>query len=160
MSMVCCLQAVDEYQINSLLCEPESILALLEREDNEEVDLDKAWHGIHFLLTGSAGEGQEPLCYLVKGGEQVGNVVVGYEPARVLRPEQIRNWSKALSVVSVEELHRRYSWPAMAKEKIYAVSPQEPAEEFLDYLTEYYGVLRSFVEQTSIQRKGAIVYLA
>src|SRR5262245_51191373 len=30
--------------------------------------LDKAWHGIHYLLTGTAWEGVLPLDFLVRGG--------------------------------------------------------------------------------------------
>src|SRR5687767_14577361 len=46
-------------------------------------DLDKAWHGIHYLLTGTAAEGGKPLDFLVSGGREVGNVDIGYGPARV-----------------------------------------------------------------------------
>src|SRR5688500_6275073 len=37
-------------------------------------DLDKAWHGIHYLLTGTAWEGAEPLNFLVAGGRPVGDI--------------------------------------------------------------------------------------
>src|SRR5687768_15824950 len=32
----------------------------------DELDLDKAWHGLHFLFTGTEWEGDEPACFLVK----------------------------------------------------------------------------------------------
>ena len=31
------------------------------------IDLDKAWEPLHFLLTGTALEGEEPACYLARG---------------------------------------------------------------------------------------------
>src|SRR6185503_14516377 len=118
MSMICCLREADESQIDQLLSTPESIVALLE-EDVDEVDLDKAWHGIHFLLTGTAWDGGEPLCYLVSGGEEVGDVDVGYGPARVLRPHQVAQWAAALTAIPADELRRRFDPQAMLKEKIY-----------------------------------------
>lgn len=58
------------------------------RTDDDEVDLDKSWHGLHFLFTGTAWEGEEPACFLVLGGEGIGNDV-GYGPARVLMPDDV-----------------------------------------------------------------------
>src|SRR3712207_3831611 len=103
MSMICNLRQVEEAEIEELLANPEHIGDFLygdvddehEYEDIEregEIDLDKAWHGIHFLLTGTAWEGQEPLCYLLVGGEYIGDEDVGYGPARVLRPHEVADF--------------------------------------------------------------------
>lgn len=160
MSMICCLREADVSQITRLLSDPAYILPLLE-EEGDQVDLDKAWHGIHFLLTGSAWGGEEPLCYLVKGGAQVGDVDVGYGPARVLRPDQVTNWSAALSAISEDELRRRFNRQAMAKEQIYPeIWDGEREDESIGYLLEYYGVLRTFVKRTGAQQKGALIYIA
>jgi Domain of unknown function (DUF1877) len=56
--------------------------------EGHEADLDKAWHGIHYLLTGTAWEGEPPLDFLVRGGRTVGTIEVGYSPARVLTAEE------------------------------------------------------------------------
>src|SRR5574339_1168659 len=40
-------------------------------EPETHLDLDKAWQPLHFLLTGTAWEGEEPACYLVRGGEEL-----------------------------------------------------------------------------------------
>lgn len=42
-------------------------------EARASTDLDKAWHGIHYLLTETAWEGNEPLNFLVQGGNVAGN---------------------------------------------------------------------------------------
>src|SRR6187401_1556372 len=34
---------------------------ILEEGEGQSTDLDKAWHGIHYLLTGTAWEGPAPL---------------------------------------------------------------------------------------------------
>jgi hypothetical protein len=77
MSMICCLREADESRINQLLSDHKNAPALLEEEAGE-VGLDKARHGIHFLLTGSAWDVQEPPCHSVRGGEEVGDVDVCY----------------------------------------------------------------------------------
>jgi hypothetical protein len=50
--------------------------------ERNEANLDKAWHGIHFLLTGTNWAGDPPLNFLVAGGAQVGDIDTGYGPAR------------------------------------------------------------------------------
>ncbi len=95
MSMICVLRQIEVCEIDALLEDPERILDLLEEDDSldeddheAEADLDKAWHGIHYLLTGTAWKGEPPLCYLVRGGQTIGDVEVGYGPARVSTPRR------------------------------------------------------------------------
>ena len=54
----------------------------------EQLDVDKAWHGLHFLLTGTADGGAEPASYLLTGGEELGDDED--VQARLLRPAQVR----------------------------------------------------------------------
>ncbi|MHC5077311.1 MAG: DUF1877 family protein, partial [Planctomycetota bacterium] len=41
----------------------------LEKGEGVCIDLDKAWHGIHYLLTQTDYEGESPLNFLVVGGQ-------------------------------------------------------------------------------------------
>src|SRR5689334_13623314 len=36
---------------------------------DRSIDIDQGWHGLHFLFTGTANEGDEPACYFARGGE-------------------------------------------------------------------------------------------
>jgi hypothetical protein len=63
-------------------------------------DLDKAWHGLHYMLTKSAWEGEEPLNFLLKGGVEVGDIEVGYGPARVFTSEEVHQINAALKPIA------------------------------------------------------------
>jgi hypothetical protein len=160
MGIVCGLVALGKDQIDKVLADPENVYHYLdefyENEEVEGVGLDKAWHGIHFLLTGSRWEGEEPLCYLVKGGELVGQEG---DDARVLRPDQIADWANALSTISADDLRKRYDPAAMKKADIYAMIWDRVDEEpgNLEYMLPYYDDLRSFLEKTKKENKWAIV---
>ncbi len=82
-------------------------------------DLDKSWHGIHYLLTGSADEGGAPLDFLVAGGTEVGDEDVGYGPARVFTSAQTRAIAAALAAVTDDELRARFAPEAMMRAEIY-----------------------------------------
>jgi hypothetical protein len=145
-----------------LLAEPERIEDFIS-EERTSTDLDKAWHGIHWLLTGSADAGDEPHCYLLAGGEQVGDVDVGYGPARALTSQQVAAWDDALTKISREELGRRFEPKAMLDADIY---PQiwartiKGEEDTLDYLLQAYAGLRDFVAAARRERSGLLVYLS
>ncbi|HEY6400911.1 MAG TPA: YfbM family protein [Blastocatellia bacterium] len=168
MSMVCGLTAVSEEEISELLANPESLLDSSD-EESESVEsneaasacvyLDKAWHGIHFLLTGSAWGGEEPLCYLLEGGEMLDYENYPDGPPRVLRPDQIANWANALSTISAEDLRKRFDPKAMMKAEIYpSIWDRDPEEDdTLGYLLGYYEPLRSFLEQAKKENRGAII---
>lgn len=89
MSMIGNFRMSSDSEIQGLLAEPETIESILYPESDEqsdgvnEMDVDKAWHGIHFLLCGNTWEGEHPLNFVVCGGQYVGDVDVGYGPARV-----------------------------------------------------------------------------
>ena len=68
----------DQEFVQAALRDPDVLMDLLDDEDEDNsTDLDKAWHGIHWLLTGSA----EP-------DAGVGSQVMGLDP--VLRTRVLR----------------------------------------------------------------------
>ena len=162
MSMISILVFASDDEIRQLLAEPERIEDFIS-EERTSTDLDKAWHGIHWLLTGSADGGDEPHCYLLAGGEQVGDVDVGYGPARALTSQQVAAWDDALTKISREELGRRFEPKAMLDADIY---PQiwarsiKGEEDTLDYLLQAYAGLRDFVAAARRERSGLLVYLS
>ncbi|HYM00526.1 MAG TPA: YfbM family protein [Blastocatellia bacterium] len=147
-------------EIQKLLAHPEHITSLLE-EKAGFIDLDKAWHGIHFLLTSSAWGGSEPLCYLIKGGRHIGDVDVGYGPARVLTPAEVRSFNLALSAITRDVLASRFDRAEMMRQKIYPERwYREPKEDdALGYLLEPFEILKSFVCQIAENGLGIITYL-
>lgn len=164
MSMICNLRQVDVAEIDDLLSHPEHIGDVLDSDKagpGGELDLDKAWHGIHFLLTGSAWEGDEPLCYLIAGGQEVGDEDVGYGPARVLRPKEVAQFDAALAAISLDDFRRRFDPTAMMAQQIYPeIWDRDPREDdTLGYLAEYFDMLKTIVRNSAQMQKGLIVWL-
>jgi len=58
--------------------------------------IDKAWHGIHYLLTQSADDGPEPSNFLLKGGSTIQSEYLSYGKARLFTCEQVRGISSGL----------------------------------------------------------------
>lgn len=132
------------------------------------LDLDKAWEPLNFLLTGTAMEGDEPACYLARGGEElVGEDLddeqSGYSSIRALTPEQVAAFDRHLSSLTIDQLRRRFDVNRMVELRIYSTRRSEKAptdgEETLGHLIEAFEDLRTFVRETAASGAGAIAYL-
>lgn len=124
-----------------------------------DTDLDKAWHGLHFLFTGSEWEGDPPLNFLASGGTEVGDVDVGYGPARVFRSSEVAAIHKALSELTEDDLRKRFKPDVMMKKNIYpSIWDRDPKDDdALGYLLEYFAVLKKFVSQAADKKVGIVV---
>jgi len=142
---------------------PSTPPAALELTDGEGDlgDLDKSWHGIHYLLTGSADESGTPLQFLVAGGTDVGDEDVGYGPPRVFTSAEARAIASALSAVTDAELRSRFAPDAMMRAEIYPeIWDRDPKDDdTLGYLMEYVAILRDAMSTVTSRGHGLLVVL-
>ena len=131
-------------------------------DEGELADLDKAWHGIHFLLTRSAGDGAPPLNFLLAGGEEVVGEEVGYCAPRAYRASQVTEIEAALARVSDDELRQRFEPLAMMQASVYPEIWDRPVAEddSLGYLMEYSAVLRTALRTLATRSYGMFVALS
>ncbi len=123
------------------------------------MDLDKAWHGLHFLFTGEAWGGAGPLAFINKGGAKIGDFDVGYGPARAFRSAQARAIADALDALPDGFVRARYDPDHMARLDIYPSiwSAADQQDENIDYLEEYFGLLKGFLADA---RKDGVGFVA
>lgn len=117
-------------------------------EKTGHTDLDKAWHGLHFLLTQSAWGGDGPLAFLVNGGEADEEADMGYGPARTFSKAETQAIAKALDAIDVATLEKRFDPAKMAAEEIYP-SIWDEGEGALEYVISYFEVARDFVRRAA-----------
>ena len=123
-----------------------------------DLDVDKAWHAIHFLLTGTAWEGEPPLNFVVTGGTEVGDDL-GYGPARGLTSEEVQSVAAALKDISPDSLMQRFDPESLESAEIYPDIWDRAAEEddSRGYITAYYDELRSFVLDAAAAGEALLV---
>ena len=143
---------------------PRTPLPPLELTDGEGDlgDLDKSWHGIHYLLTGTADESGTPLEFLVAGGTDVGDEDVGYGPPRVFTSAETRTIATALAAVTDEDLRSRFDPAAMMRAEIYPkIWDRDPKDDdTLGYLMEYVAILREAMNTVTSRGHGLLVVLS
>jgi hypothetical protein len=122
------------------------------------VDLDKAWHGIHFLLTGSADGDAPPLAWAVLGGEEIGEDM-GYGPARFLTADRVRAVAEALP--ADEAFLAAFDGAAMDAADVYP-GPMwsDDDDQPRRYLLDAYHRLVAFYRSAAARGDAALLWLA
>jgi hypothetical protein len=129
--------------------------------EGKDTYLDKAWHGIHFLLTGSADGGNAPLDFLVDGGEPVGDIETGLGPSRVFTARETREIAAALAAISDDDLRKRFKPDAMDAADIYPnLVWVRDGDNALEYVMEYFEALRAAVVEAAGAHRGLMVTLS
>ncbi len=164
MSMIGNFALAPAARIEELLDDPSEILAYLHGDDASPIrlDIDKAWHGLHYLFTCKAGEGDALLSFILAGGQEIGDEDLGYGPGRAFMPPEVKRIAAALEKLSPDELRRRYNPAEMMELGIYpAIWDRPPDEDYdgLSYLLDYFGMLKSFLRKGAEGGLGLIVYV-
>jgi hypothetical protein len=166
MGMAAFFVPIDRDKLEQLKTEPTQVEVFLFPEDDDSdvepegtADVDKAWHGLHFLLCALAGDEHSPLASAVLGGSELGEDL-GYGPPRYLEPAQVKEISEALGSVSTAQLEDAFDPVAMSKADVYPDIWERDGTEALEYLLHFFPTLVSFYKDTARSGRGAILYLA
>ena len=137
----------------------ENAPSLEPRTDGDEGDADKSWHAIHYLLTGASEGGTFPENFILEGGQLVGDEDVGYGPARLFAPAEVRQIASVLDQHSEGSLRSRYDGRAMDRAKVYPQIWGREGEDNFEYAFENFNALREFVHGVRASQSHLMVYL-
>lgn len=129
--------------------------------ESDSIDIDKTWHALHFLLTGSDWEGDFPRGFLVSCGEAVGDVDVGYGPARSFAPTQVNEIATYLSELDRTELRHRLDPEKMQNLKIYPSVWKDckNIDEEWSYLQWGLDEVTKFAVESSKENSALLIYI-
>ena len=160
MGMQLSLYSLSDQRVDDLLADPPLVLEILDGEaaDVEEFELDKAWHALHYLLTGSAWEGEPPLNFICQGGQEVGDIDTGYGPARALGADEVQDIANALEGIDADALAQRFDPEEMEKLDIYpSIWGSEPEADALEFCTASFTAMKDFIDRTAERGYGMLI---
>lgn len=155
------LRPASDVEIERLLANPSEITRFLygsAADASAQVALDTAWHAIHYVLTGSRLGGDAPLNFLVDEGTPVGEVDVGYGPARVLTSEQVRRIADALARIDPADVARKVDVKRFDQEAIYPGNWQRNGDG-VEHVVSNYRQMRELIVRTADEGRGLILYI-
>ncbi|MFE9201163.1 YfbM family protein [Micromonospora sp. NPDC007230] len=150
-------------ELAAVLADPSVVDMLLygDLDDDEaempepELDLDKSWHGIHYLLTGTAWQIGESAGAAILGGVEIGPDG-GYGPPRLLDPDSVRAIATALNGLEVETLRARFDPGAMTAAEIYPDLWTNGTDDF-DYLMSHFAELCQFYHSAAVSGQAVLL---
>lgn len=159
MSMVLQLNPIDRTDAAAFLeGDEDALFAWIEAPDTVSFDLDKAWHAVHAVLSGSAWETGPGAASAVLGGQEFGDDL-GYGPARYLPPELVAEIAEALAALGREEFVSRIDPDALAAMDVYPGIWDEPIDEITEYVGSAYETLYAAYASAAAAGQAMIVTL-
>lgn len=168
MGVLCGLTAVPKDFVREILDDPDSIPELVDSHRVGEtvlgldrvISLEKSWHCLHFVLTGSAWEGEEPLNFLVSGGEVVAQHLVDFGPARLLHHGDVARLARMLDTFDDDSFRRAFNPKALAESEIYPQDWDEPLDWLLQWYGGFFRDMKAFVRRAADRCDALVVSLA
>ena len=124
--------------------------------DQEPLDLGTAWHGLHFLLNGSAWGGSAPLFDAVLGGTALGDPT-SYEPIRFLSTVAVAAVAAALP--RADELVPRFTHKALRQAEIYPDSAWDQPDALTAHLLPAYASLTALFARAAAAGEAILITL-
>jgi hypothetical protein len=148
--MTCRLREVAPGDLDTLAGPAEPAYELFRRDDRSGrvLSIEKSWDGLHYLLTGSASRGPEPLCFLKRGGRPVGRALA-YGRPRLLGSEFVWRLDAALRGITGDELWGRFDAARFTAEGIYPGIWDEPEGQLREEYLGYFAMLQDFVRRVA-----------
>ena len=122
----------------------------------DALDIEKAWHGLHYLLAGTVWQPTDPPGNAVLGGTEVGDDL-GYGAARLMDAEEVARTAAALGDLQVGELGARYDADAMSKAKLYGGHWADPSER--DWVADAFEHVRAYFGQAAERGDAILLYI-
>jgi hypothetical protein len=98
----------------------------------DSLELDKAWHGLHYILTGTVEPDESLLGQSVLGGTEIGDDFSGYGPARCFTAAEVGDLANVIGDPAVAaEAAARYDATRMTELQIYPFGWDEDDREWL-----------------------------
>jgi hypothetical protein len=158
MGMRCEVVAIPAPQVGELVADPSGMDNLIESLEGSAnyVSLEKSWHGLHYVLTRTAWEGDPPLNFLAAGGEPVGDDD-GYGPARLLRNDDVRALNTALDAFTSAVFDQRFDLKELEAAEIYPQIWDESREDLLEEYGGYLAALKELVKRAAKSDQALLI---
>jgi hypothetical protein len=126
----------------------------------ETVDIDKAWDLIDRLLTFGSAASNPALDFISHGGQDIGNIDVGYGPARAFTSAEASEIASWLGERSDDVLRSQIDLSRFRDENLYGgLQPGDDPEPTLNYLFQHLRTMREFFAATTRAGHGFVLWV-
>jgi hypothetical protein len=167
MSMIGNYRRITSEYLSELQNNSDALASLISSDKDSHTDstrylnIEKTWHAIHLLLTGSDSAGEYPLRKAVLGGELLSSsydILLDF-PICFLMPCEVQEVAHALSQISSSELRERFDPLKLAAASIYPRIWWNRGADMLDSIVQYYSKLVRFFQDAARFNNAILFYI-
>jgi hypothetical protein len=108
-------------------------------------------------MTGDVWAGDPPLNFLTLGSEEVGDIDVGYGPARILRAPSVVTIHEALKTFPDSNVDARLIPSAFAAAQIYPEIWKEPRADLVNECTRFLQALKNHIKNAADSHQALLL---
>lgn len=123
-----------------------------------ELDVDKAWHAIHFVLNGEPWPGPGLLSQVVFGGESFGDDL-GYGPARHLDPATVNAVAQELRSIDPDAIVAAMDLSRLDESEVYPGGWLDEGDNSRRYIGDKLRALCAFYATAAKHEEAVIAWL-
>lgn len=130
------------------------------RRDGDEIDIDKAWHIVHFLLTGCVGRADSPLGLIGDDLHPLADIDLGLGRPNIISASEVKSFADNADRLTDNDFLTRFVPEQMPTGDLYLgeVISRGDHEEMREYALENFQLMRAFVRQAADDREAIITY--
>lgn len=124
-----------------------------------QLNIDKAWQGIFFVLCNDMYDGEPPFSYVVPfSGEIIETDMIG---AFYLNSDQVKEAYTSIMNMSEEDFKAKFNFDALlAEDEMYpSFSKEEGADLVFEYLYVNFKDIQEYYKQVVSKKMGVIFYI-
>jgi hypothetical protein len=162
MSMIGFFNRMSTHAAATLVADPACQDAFFQRSIGdfpEALDVDKAWHAIHFALAGRAWPDEGASSLVIFGGEPFGEDL-GYGPARLISAADVQAAAAVLADKDPQAVARQLDLSRLDEEDVYPGSWSDDDAASRDYIAYHFDRLRSFYGEAASKNEAVVVWMS
>jgi len=131
-----------------------------DRREGDEAELDKSWHLIHYLLSGSSGRGESPLGLIGDDLHPLADVDLGLGKPNVISSSDVQAFSQATAAMSDAVFLTRFKPDEMPVRELYMgdVIARGDHDHMMEYALDNFHILRDFAATAAANGEAIITY--
>ncbi|WP_236874629.1 YfbM family protein, partial [Clostridioides difficile] len=162
MGMIGCYTKISEENVFKLQQAEENLQDFVFEDANENstINIDKAWHAIHFTLTGCpfGGDDDNIFSKLVLSGNILMEID-GEFPVMLITANDVKKLSKAMNSLEEQAFRKRFNINEMLENNIYPVMNDESEDDFFEYVWANLIELKKFIQEASNDGLAVIFFI-
>ncbi|PFR20585.1 MULTISPECIES: YfbM family protein [Bacillus cereus group] len=122
-----------------------------------DLDIDKSWQLLHFILCGEIGGGEPPLGHVVPLNDSIiDNDSLG---TFYLTASEVEEAYSAIQDLSADDFNKMYNFHDLMDEQLYPLVENDDSYEIFEYTYSYFLEIKDLYKQAVANKQSVIFFI-